>query len=307
MSYMERRLREMNLEILSLKEIGGAHAGNIYRVEAMGESDGERTRYIYKEFAQGRNKEVDIHMNIADVLRPFNRVVDIWEDSPQAMFMLDLGETLKIGFESRQMEEKRRFIEEVLKRLASLHETSSVQAASKLPVHRLSSEWRDWCLEQLMKLCKRKPWARSEWIKVIEEAYEQLGIPHYQWKCPAVITHGDPHLENVFHIDEEVWLIDWEWAAIGSPLRDVTILMQDLYDDELISFVPECYRKYVKERGIDLQDDDFWSDFNYLYIDHLAMMLGWEVEKYFQGYLSEEGILRIIEWKIGEIGRVKKM
>jgi hypothetical protein len=36
------------------------------------------------------------------------------------------------------------------------------------------------------------------------------------------------------------------------------------------------------------------------------MMLAWEVEKYFQGHLTEKRIRGIIEWKIGEIERVRK-
>ncbi|KPL60452.1 hypothetical protein [Rossellomorea vietnamensis] len=37
-----------------------------------------------------------------------------------------------------------------------------------------------------------------------------------------------------------------------------------------------------------------------------AHMLAWEVEKYFQGHLSEKRIREIIEWKIGEIERVRE-
>jgi hypothetical protein len=53
-------------------------------------------------------------------------------------------------------------------------------------------------------------------------------------------------------------------------------------------------------------DISFWSDLSYLYIDHLTMMLAWEVEKHFQGYLSEKRIREVIEWKIGEIERIRE-
>ncbi|WP_257141142.1 phosphotransferase family protein [Bacillus sp. AFS015802] len=297
---MIRRLRDMDRDLLSMEEIGGAHAGNIYRIEAL--SGNRRVRYIYKEFADGRNQEVEIHRNIADIVRPFSRVVHVWDASPQAMLMEDLGSPLKEGFYTMPAEEKRIMIGDILKVFASFHGLNPVK--DKLPVHQISSEWLDWCLDQLGKLDSRKSWARPQWKRTILEAYERLDIPHYQTKCTPVITHGDPHLENVFYKDEGIWLIDWEWAAIGSPLRDVTILMQDVYEDELIAFVPEFYLRCMRERGIILDDDDFWSDLSYLYIDHLTMMLAWEVEKYFQGYLSEERIREIIEWKIGEIERV---
>lgn len=305
MSHVVRRFKELNLKLLSKKEIVGAHAGKIYKVEALRDSENARLRYIYKEFAHGRNKEVEIHMDLADRVKPFSRVVNVWDGPPQAMLMWDLGSPVKEGFYALSAEEKKVMIGDVLTRLALLHNMCPSQ--DKLPIHRVSSEWWDWCLDQLRRLSSRKSWALPGWEKTIREAYEQLNIPYYQTKCPAVITHGVPHLENVFYKDDEIWFIDWEWAAMGSPLRDVKILMQDLYDNDLVSFVPTFYRECLRERGIDLTDDDFWSDWGYLYIDHLTMMLAWEVEKYFQGYVSDEEIQKIIDWKIGEIERVTEM
>lgn len=302
MNHIVDRLRGMNVEFLGMKEISGAHAGNIFRVDAL--SEDERVQYIYKEFADERNQEVEIHRNITDIVDSFSKVVRVWGDPPQAMLMWDLGSPIKEGFDVLSLEEKKRTMGHIVTRLTSLHCVEPVQ--TKLPAHQLNAEWKNWCLDQMGKLCSRKSWASPRWERTIQEAYERLDIPHYQSKCPSVITHGDPHLENVFYKDNEVWFIDWEWAAIGSPLRDVTILMQDIYDEELIAYVPEYYLKCMRERGITLDNDDFWSDLSYLYIDHLTMMLAWEVEKYFQGYLSEKRVREIIEWKIGEIERVRK-
>ncbi|MEI2665405.1 phosphotransferase family protein [Rossellomorea sp. LJF3] len=304
MNDLESRLSKMNLEILSMEEIGGAHAGNIYKVEALSENVNTREHYIYKEFAEGRDQEVEIHKNIEEIMTSFSRVVNVWETSPKAMLMWDLGYPVKSGFEALPIAEKKILISDILKVLASLHGMDTAQ--DKLPVHQLNTKWKDWCLDQLGKLSSRKSWSSPEWEITIQEVYERLDIPHYQTKCPSVITHGDPHLENVFYKDNEIWLIDWEWAAIGSPLRDVTIFMQDIYDDDLISYVPEYYLQCMRDRGIPLDNDDFRSDLSYLYIDHLTMMLAWEVEKYFQGHLTEKRIRGIIEWKIGEIERVRK-
>jgi aminoglycoside phosphotransferase (APT) family kinase protein len=303
-SDLESRLSKMNLEILSMEEIGGAHAGNIYKVEALNKNENKREHYIYKEFAEGREQEVEIHKNIEEIMTPFSRVVNVWESSPKAMLMWDLGYPVKAGFETLPIGAKETLISDILKVLASLHGMDIAQ--DKLHVHQLNAEWKNWCLNQLGKLCSRKSWGSPHWERTIQEAYERLDISHYQTKCPSVITHGDPHLENVFYKDNEVWFIDWEWAAIGSPLRDVTILMQDIYDDDLIAYVPEYYLQCMRERGITWDNDDFRSDLSHLYIDHLTMMLAWEVEKYFQGHLSEKKIRGIIEWKIGEIERVRK-
>jgi thiamine kinase-like enzyme len=102
----------------------------------------------------------------------------------------------------------------------------------------------------------------------------------------------------------QIWLIDWEWTAFGSPLRDITILCQDVYDTRLIQFIYETYQESLNHLNLNIPSEDYQRDFNYLYIDHSTMMIAWEIEKYFQGYISEEKIKGIIDFKVGEIQRV---
>ncbi|WP_276609407.1 phosphotransferase [Bacillus sp. N1-1] len=114
-----------------------------------------------------------------------------------------------------------------------------------------------------------------------------MSLSNFEARSPLVLTHGDPHLENIFHYEEQIWFIDWEWAAIGSPLRDITILLQDIYDIELIHFVIKAYWKLLKEKQLNIIEEDYMKDFNYLYIDHITMMLAWEIHKHFQGFTNE--------------------
>ena len=178
MNDMESRLSKMNLEILSMKEIGGAHAGNIYKVEALNKNENTREHYIYKEFAEGRDQEVEIHRNIGEIMTSFSRVVNVWETSPKAMLMWDLGDPVKAGFEALPIGAKKILISDILKVLASLHGMENAQ--DKLPVYQLNAEWKDWCLNQLGKLSSRKSWASPQWERTIKEGYERLDIPHYQ-------------------------------------------------------------------------------------------------------------------------------
>ena len=100
-----------------------------------------------------------------------------------------------------------------------------------------------------------------------------------------------------------MWFIDWEWAAPDKPLRDITILLQDIYDPHLIQFVFHSYRSMLEDKKLTIEQLDYQKDFNHLYIDHTTMMLAWEIHKYFLGYITEGQIKSITEFKVEEIKR----
>ncbi len=303
MTHFEKRLKERSLKLLNEEVIDGAHSGNIYRIDVLDEVNNQTANYIYKEFAADRNNEIDIYTNLADYIKPFSKLVKVWDSSPQAILMEDLKSPIKETFNQLPLKDKKNLLEGILHRLSVLHSSNYISATEVLPIHQINSEWRDWCLDQLKRLCSTRKWAKSEWVHTIDFSFEQLEIMNHKYRCPLVITHGDPHMENIFYHKGQVWFIDWEWAAMGSPLRDITILLQDLYDIELIQYVEKSYRSYLHNEKIYVNNEDYNSDFNYLYIDHTTMMLAWEIEKYIQGYTSEERIREIIDFKIGEINR----
>lgn len=300
MTHIEQRLTEKNMKLLKMEVIQGAHAGEIYRLEVLTEN-GENTSLIYKEFASDRNNEVEIFSMLSSCIEPFSKVITLWASHPQAILMDDLGSPLKNEFSLLSGPHKKALLEKVLKRFAALH-YSKVNIREGLKVHTLNSEWLEWAKNQLKRLCYECSWAESNWSKTIEQTYTKLNVANYKQKCPQVITHGDPHLENIFYQDSQVWFIDWEWAAKSSPLRDITILCQDIYDPNLIQFISTSYYKKLKNLAIPFED--YLQDFNYFYIDHTTMMLAWEIEKFFQSYTSEGKIQEIVEFKIDEIIRV---
>jgi thiamine kinase-like enzyme len=301
---LERRLSQKNLKLLNMKEIQGAHAGIIYRMGCLDEYD-QKTSYIYKEFAPDRKNEIDIYSKIADYIEPFSQLIKVWDSYHPAILMHDLKSPLKKEFESLTTHGKKQMLERILSRLAELHSLQPTQfVVNGLTTHQISTEWLDWCRDQLKRLCSQTQWSSSDWMDTISDSYEKLDLLHYEPTGPLVITHGDPHLENIFYHGRKVWFIDWEWAAIGSPLRDITILLQDIYDTELIHFVSESYQNFLENNEVPIRNEDYRQDFNHLYIDHTTMMLAWEIEKYFQGFSSDEKIQQIIEFKIGEITRI---
>lgn len=303
MTHLKQRLIERNSTLLKKDLLNGAHAGEIYRIETLDE-DERRSSFIYKEFAAGRNNEIDIYTKLKNYIESFSKVQAVWESSPQAILMDNMGSALKKEFNQSSLKKKKNYIDRILNRLSDLHSTRLVGMDNEIPTHQLTDEWHKWCLDQMDRLHSECDWFEGGWLHTINDAYKQLGISNYSVSSPLTLTHGDPHLENVFYQDDEIWLIDWEWAAVGSPLRDITILCQDLYDFELIQYVYDSYRGSLGEKGVNNPIDDYRKDFNYLYIDHTTMMLAWEIEKFFQGYTTQERIHEIINFKIGEIRRV---
>ncbi|MEL3973297.1 phosphotransferase [Rossellomorea oryzaecorticis] len=305
MTSPELRLKEMNWQLLNKEPITGVHAGSIYRITVT-THDNNRSTYIYKEFVKERNNEADVYKKLQSTLKPFSKLIKLWDSSPQAILMCDLHAPMKEGFIELPLENKKNLLKHILKRLADLHSLHLGKIADDLPVHSISSEWYEWGLDQMKRLCTRHKWAKPEWIQSLQHAYSKLGLHHYKIKSPLTLTHGDPHLENLFLLDEGIWFIDWEWAAMASPLRDITILLQDIYDPDLIQYSNKYYRDLLEAKGFPISKEDYRNDFNHLYIDHTTMMLAWEIEKYYKGYVSEERMKEITTFKIREINRVAK-
>ncbi|MFD1019549.1 phosphotransferase [Thalassobacillus hwangdonensis] len=303
MTYLEERLAERNVKVLKKEVINGAHAGRIYRINAI-DKENQNVNLVYKEVETDRSNELDLYSTSSNLIQQFNKVIAVWGSSPKAILMYDLNSPIKKGFELLSELDKKNLIESILNRLAALHSLSNDKNSNGLPTHRITYEWHGWCIDQMNRLGAQHHWIQTDWIKIITNAYEQLDFKNFEPQCPQVITHGDPHLENIFLNDGQIWLIDWEWAALSSPLRDITIMCQDIYDTRLIQFVKESYQELLNNDNLNISSQAYQRDFNYYYIDHTTMMLAWEIEKYFQDYTSEEKIKEIIEFKIGEIKRV---
>ncbi|UOR12879.1 phosphotransferase [Halobacillus amylolyticus] len=302
MKYLKKRISENWWELLDHEMMNGVHAGCISRITVLDECNNKR-KLVYKEFAADRNNEVGIYNKLFPYVEAFFRINQVWNSNPAAILMEDLGVPLKENFEGLSSNDKRYLLTKILDKLSDLHTISTLDITGLyLPKHTLSTEWQDWCCSQLDRLCALNlNWTESSWSETVKKAYKLLGIYDYEVSGPLVLTHGDPHLENTFEYDGSIFLIDWEWTALASPLRDLTILLQDIYDLDFILFVKKLYRKLLTEKGLYIDEGKYRKDFNYLYIDHTSMMLAWEIEKYILGYISEKKIKEIVEFKMREI------
>ena len=98
--------------------------------------------------------------------------------------------------------------------------------------------------------------ARDEWAPLIDPmmAYAERLAPEFIAVQEFSLIHGDPVLTNILVNGEEPHLVDWEWARIGDPARDLGFLggavhaqpwYAPLDDREITDFLQE----YVEAGG----------------------------------------------------------
>ncbi|WP_407653416.1 phosphotransferase family protein [Brevibacillus ruminantium] len=114
----------------------------------------------------------------------------------------------------------------------------------------------------------------------------------------ATIAHGDPHLDNVFLRDKQVKFIDWEWAGVTSPIRDVTFILQDIYNLDLLRYVVSRYYELITETVLHVSEEDYMRDLAIWAIDITLMMLGWEIEKMTLSEETGDDIINKVNFKI---------
>jgi aminoglycoside/choline kinase family phosphotransferase len=81
---------------------------------------------------------------------------------------------------------------------------------------------------------------------------------------PQTLTHGDPHIGNLFLDGERVGFLDWGMTTIGSPLRDVSyFLTMGVEPEDRRRMQQDLLRHYLDVRrvlgGSAISFDDAWA------------------------------------------------
>lgn len=289
MTQIEERIGNYRGQLKDKEIIKGIHAGEIIKLSISDEKNNIK-KLIYKECAPGRNNEIEIYNKLLFKIKAFVPVIKVWTTDPEAILMEDLGVPLKENFAGLPYNSKKSLLIKILLKLSDLHTNNTLNYTDlNLPKHKITTEWYDWCCKQFEKINSLPlDWVKSYWLGEVKRCYKFIESD-YEIKTPLVLTHGDPHLDNIFQLnDSSIFFIDWEWTALASPLRDLTILLQDIYDIHLVNVVKQDYFKLLNEKGLNFDKRSYKEDFNYLYIDHTLMMLAWEIEKFLQGYITEK-------------------
>lgn len=76
---------------------------------------------------------MDIYRKLKSYIKPFSKLVKVWDSSPQAILMCDLKMPLKEAFKELPIKNKKMLIEDILQRLSDLHSLNPSKAANELP------------------------------------------------------------------------------------------------------------------------------------------------------------------------------
>lgn len=301
---MTERFGSLGYTVLSCERQIGPYAAEIYRVIACSR-EGKTESLIYKLFAPGRLQELSVYEKIGSIIAPFLPATHgLFRDPPPAMIQFDAGQSLKNAFLQENKSGKKRLLAAIMDRIAELHITaadSTIKLADDMHLPQLAPnpEWGNWAITALKSWTPTASHSLQWSLDSLEERIMRFYALEQNYRSPTLtLTHGDPHLDNLFSCHDQIYLIDWEWAGLSSPLRDVSLILQDVYDPDLYRFATEHYFQSAAALLHSLEKGKIDRDFSIWMLDSTLMMLAWELEKCAAGHTNAQTIGEVVTYKL---------
>lgn len=302
-----RRLTELKYSNVLIEKLTGGFAAEIYKIRANGQQ-GTLNRLIYKQFDPSRANELKVYGTLYPFIKRFMPTLHaMYRNPPQALLMDDAGSSIKnmLGEDS---EEIQALIHLVLDTLATLHCESvnhidEWMANGLVEGYPFGTEWADWAIQQLNRLERHAwDWYDPSWLEKLPELLQHFYNQYPESiRCKPTLTHGDPHADNIFMLNGRPVFIDWEWTVAASPLRDLTVFLQDLYEPMLIQASADEFYRLLKQKGYPITRESFDNDYRWTCLDNTVMMLAWEIEKFEMGVLTEKELRKMVCFKLQTI------
>jgi hypothetical protein len=296
-----------------VEPIVGGFAATLYRVRAWDEQ-GKAVDAVYKRFVEGRDAELSLYEKIASEL-PYGLPAlygIVEEEFEKGILVADSGLVLKPEFRRQGRAEQEGILADLVGMLAELHVTFAGKGAewaedgviSSYP-YESSLEWARAALERLGELVDAEGGVVTRETVQDVTAMVDAFYPRYQeWTAGRqTFTHGDPHMENILIDGGRLRLIDWEYASLALPQRDLSILLQDVLDEGLHEYALSRFRGELVERGWEVGEDSFLRGFHACLFDNTLMMMGWEIYKFQMGNLEIGELEEIMTAKVGWMRR----
>jgi thiamine kinase-like enzyme len=308
---VDELLAQLGWKAETVEEIKGGYAGTLYRLQVVAD-DGKRSRLVYKRLAPDRTAELGLYRDLlCEVPHGIPKLYGTVEEADeQGLLLEDAGRVLKPAFQRESVDGKRAILQTVVGVLAELHVAMERQsqewlASGKAAAYPFESsvEWGEQAVEQLEWLAEQGLFGVNR--RVVEEVrgIAEAFYPRYpEWtQGSTTFTHGDPHMENVLLDEGQIRLIDWEWACVSLPQRDLSILLQDVLERDLHHVAWDVYLQELHQRGWQVAGEEvvkFAQGFRACLLDNTLMMLGWEIGKYRNGYVSAAEMQEILDAKV---------
>ena len=284
---------------------------------------------VYKQFAPGRAQEFELYSGVLQRIPGYVPKLLLWTrtaDEP-GILIEDVGRPLKELLRdldtvtstrmttNTRMAVQIQLLQQAAVWLAQLHIQYEALSQTWLQSGLLgeypfdsSQTWADEALEHLhwlqeQGLCQIGP----DTISFIQTVVKKFYSEYPKWLVGRVtVTHGDPHLENVLvtHQGDEFRLIDWEYTCVTVPQRDLSIFVQDVLDARLHEMVVKTYWDAMREAGWNVDGPEFRTTYLACLLDNTFMMLGWEIYKFREHYLTLAELEIIVAVKLSWIKAV---
>lgn len=319
---LQAALRKLGWKVTYAQRIDGVFAGTLIRLRLQTQT-GQELETVYKRFAPGRARELRLYSRFLQELEGYGPklLVSVQSEEEQGILLENAGRPLKALLRQVSGTRQASLLQGTAACLAALHtqyEEQSRQwlARGWLGVYPVDSArtWASEAVGQILWLQEKRlghlpPSATSLIQTVMERVYPQFP----KWLAGrTTLTHGDPHLENVLFrgLDAadttqmpEMRLIDWEYACVTVPQRDLSIFVQDILDPTLHEMVVGSYWNFMREAGWRVDEPEFKSAYLACLLDNTLMMLGWDIHKFREHYLGQAELEEIITVKLGWMQR----
>ncbi|PWK14923.1 aminoglycoside phosphotransferase family protein [Tumebacillus permanentifrigoris] len=298
-------LQRKGWRLIEAQPMLGGYAATLYRLRVVDEQ-GQAREAIYKRFDPTRTAELELYRTVLPevphAIPALYGIVD--EDGEQGLILEAAGVAVKTVFAG-----EREMLHELVTLLARLHSALAEKSQQWLAEGRASAypfessaAWADTALAELTWLAgQERMHLHPQRVDEVRDMAAQFYPRYPEWAVGrTTYTHGDPHLENVLvQAAGQYRLIDWEWACVSLPQRDLSILLQDVLEEELHEFAYDAFQTRLVQQGFAIPDPlAFRRAFRACLFDNTLMMLGWEIGKYRNGFLTESEMERILTAKL---------
>jgi hypothetical protein len=315
---LQEWLRDNGWEAVQIEPVEGGFAATVYRLHARGNARANTAAQedvkkdihaVYKQFAPGRIEELHLYHRLLSHLRSYAPRLYGSVDTPGEVGIIieDVGKPLKFMLSGLERSEQEHLIRRAATWLAQFHadvegETQEWLRSGVIGHYPVDSarKWGQDAIEALM-------WIQEQHLCGIEANFLEQLKSYVEWfyaSLPAwmtgrmTLTHGDPHLENWMVRHGEFRLIDWEYACVTVPQRDLAIFLQDVLDEHLHFVARTTYWNCLRDRGWPVDDPQFLTSYAACLFDNTLMMLGWEVYKFKQGHLHRSELEALVPRKL---------
>lgn len=301
-------LQEQGWSVLAAEPIAGVFAGTLYRLHVRTRI-GDDMDVVYKQFAPDRAQEFDLYDRWLSRLpqRAPALLGKIEREGEHGIVTVDAGVPLKVAYKAANPPGRRELLAHAARWLADMH----------VQLERISHEWLAEGIIETYPLASAQAWgaeAVAALSRLVAENAVDIDVAVVQeihtmaeWFHPRLpawmagrmtLTHGDPHMDNLLVDRGQFRLVDWEYACVTVPQRDLAILLQDVLDDDLHHMARRTYEDVLRAAGWTVDASQFQQTFQACLFDNTLMMLAWDCYRFEVGYVTADVLASVLATKL---------